>query len=484
MNTGKQSTPILLTTFIAVLLLLNSDRIFSQPNFEQVYYMGLQNIGHDITETSDHNFLFASGGYTGPDHSYFVKIDQAGAIIWKKDFAVSGLASGISAIETKDHKYAFLSEEQFSDPIAVVLRKAATSSAVNWVTKYPGSHTAPYFTYRSSNMEQAADSSFITIGYVQGSTNKCNAVSFSKTGAFNWYKEILPAIDMRGLQVKPTADSCYIALATYTNEVSSELIKLSSSGDVLWNKKLTNFIGNTLIVDGSNNFVIGGTGLASPGRATPVLLKYSSIGDSTSRVDYPNSTSRNMISNSMIMLHPNSFSIAVQSEKTTSNKYYAVVFNTDSLLNLYSTDTVTITKTNNCIEGVSVPNMTISAVSGGGYCLVGTIDSTAGYTPRTFVKVSSTFTAIQSPAISVDHTITVYPNPGSGIFQVSVDPSKNELFQFEVYDLKGQKLLRKELNGAVQITTIDCSGLPTGVYSYRILASGRILKTDKLVIIK
>ncbi len=484
MKTRKQLGFIKLAAVILILLLLNQSTISSQTTFEKVYYMGLQNIGHHIIETSDNNFLFVSGGYTGPDHSYFLKIDPTGNIIWKKDFSVSGLASGSWVIETKDNKYGLLSEEQFWDPIAIVLRKSTPSGSLNWTSKYPAPHSGPYAMYRSNSMEEGLDSSFVSIGCTQTGTNKCYASSFSKSGSFNWYKEILDSIDLVGLRIKATYDSCYIALANYTNEGNSQLIKLSKIGDVIWNKKLYNFIGNTLIVDSNNDFLIGGSALTLTNKATPVLSKYSFIGDSIWRADYSNITSKNIISNSMIMLNSNSFMIVVQSEKMTSNKYYGVVLNTDSLLNTISSDTVNLTKTNDCIYGVSVPNMSISSVSGGGYCLIGTIDSIASYTPRTFVKVSRTFTSISSFEKPDDNVLLMYPNPTTGILQIEYSLVKNEILQFEIYDLKGERLLVNKLKSEQKFATINCSRLSNGIYFYQMIVGNQISKTGKLVIAK
>ena len=484
MKKEKRLQIIKLGCLIMILLLANRNNLSSQTTFEKVYYMGLQNIGHHIIETSDNNFLFVSGGYTGPDHSYFLKIDPLGNIIWKRDYSVSGLASGIWVIETRDNKYGFLSEEQYYDPIAIVLRKATPTGAVNWTSKYPAPHTSPYVMYRSSSMEEGLDSSFVTIGCTQTGTNKCYASNFSKSGSFNWYKEILDTIDLIGLRIKPTYDSCYIAIANYGNEGNSQLIKLSKLGDVLWNKKLYNFVGNSLIIDGNNDFLIGGTALTPTNKATPVLSKYSFIGDSLWSVSYPNISSKNIISNSMIMLNSNSFLLAVQSEKITVNKYYGVVLNTDSLLNIISSDTVNVTKTNDCIYFVSVPNMSISSISGGGYCLIGTIDSVASYTPRTFVKVSRTFTGINSLEKPVDNAVKIYPNPTTGIFQIEYDLVKNGILQFEIYDIKGQKLLSNELISEEKTATIDCSSLSNGIYFYRAVIENQTFETGKLVIIR
>ncbi len=462
------------------LLVLNASALFSQTNFEKIYYMGDLSIGFHIIETSDNNFLFASGGHQGGSHSYFVKIDQKGNIIWKNDYFVSTLGSGVWVKEIKGNKYLLLSEEAYFDPVAVAFRKVEGNGFLKWTYKYPDvDHDPPYPQYRANSLEQGWDSSFVSIGYTDmgASGSKCHIISVSKNGTFNWYKEILGTLNLQGLRINKTRDSGYIVLANYTNELSSELIKLSSKGDVIWNKKLNNFTGNTIIIDSKNNFLLGGTGMTSKNKSTPVLLKYSFVGKSMWSVSYPNTTTKNIISYSMIMNNSNKFSFAVKSEKVTSDEYFAVVLNTDSLLNIFSTDTVNLTKTNNCGWG----GLSISNISGGGYCLIGTIDSIDIPNPRTFVKVShntaSSNTKIQSSSFKI------FPNPTNGIFQIINNLPENELFQFEIYDVRGQRRWIKEI-GREKNITIDCSELSSGIYFYHVLGGNQISKANKIIILK
>ncbi|MCC6690812.1 MAG: gliding motility-associated C-terminal domain-containing protein [Bacteroidia bacterium] len=165
----------------------------------------------------------------------------------------------------------------------------------------------------------------------------------------------------------------------------SQLIKLSNNGTVIWNKKLVNFVGNTIIIDSNNNFLVGGTSYVS-GKQTPTLLKYSDSGDSLWRVNHSNSTNRNMLSCSIIMHNKNLFSTAVQSEKGNTTGYYlSLVLHTDSLLNILSIDTVNITKG----KRVAIWDLMISKNSCNGYCLIGSVlDSAGAWGPRTFVKLS------------------------------------------------------------------------------------------------
>ncbi|HTB06060.1 MAG TPA: T9SS type A sorting domain-containing protein, partial [Bacteroidia bacterium] len=78
--------------------------------------------------------------------------------------------------------------------------------------------------------------------------------------------------------------------------------------------------------------------------------------------------------------------------------------------------------------------------------------------------------------------ITVYPNPGNGIFSIesSIPIDKSIIC---VYNTLGQELMQQKMNGS--LNTLDLSGQPAGVYLYHVLSEqGELLGKGKFVIKK
>jgi hypothetical protein len=75
-----------------------------------------------------------------------------------------------------------------------------------------------------------------------------------------------------------------------------------------------------------------------------------------------------------------------------------------------------------------------------------------------------------------DH-ITVFPNPGYGIFMVKSDVKMGSV---EVMNMKGEKVYSARIDA--DKATIDLTKHPEGVYFYRILSDRKIVATGKIVI--
>lgn len=92
--------------------------------------------------------------------------------------------------------------------------------------------------------------------------------------------------------------------------------------------------------------------------------------------------------------------------------------------------------------------------------------------------------------LPVEIKSSVYPNPFSGECRVLVNNPKSQSLEFEVYNLRGQKLLSKAVTSPSSTTEILWNGLdvsgkaqPAGIYLYRIhglgfSSTGRMLKLN------
>ena len=81
--------------------------------------------------------------------------------------------------------------------------------------------------------------------------------------------------------------------------------------------------------------------------------------------------------------------------------------------------------------------------------------------------------------------INLYPNPAKDL--LSIEYTANENYSgnllFEVFDLMGKKLMERVVNPG-ENTSVSSESLAQGVYVYKFLYNSKIVKKDKLVIIK
>lgn len=86
--------------------------------------------------------------------------------------------------------------------------------------------------------------------------------------------------------------------------------------------------------------------------------------------------------------------------------------------------------------------------------------------------------------INNNSNISIYPNPTNSNIQIDVS-KLNELgdLQFIVFDALGLEVKRQLITDA-EITNITLSELANGTYFYKVMEDGKLLKYDKLVLIK
>ncbi len=105
-----------------------------------------------------------------------------------------------------------------------------------------------------------------------------------------------------------------------------------------------------------------------------------------------------------------------------------------------------------------------------------TVDSAGKY----WVEVENIHGCIQSDTINIEErictgieeysteTYSVFPNPGTGIFNVELSKD-NTIQKIDVYNVLGEKILESSTTTNVHRDTIDLSDFPEGVYIFRII---------------
>jgi len=80
--------------------------------------------------------------------------------------------------------------------------------------------------------------------------------------------------------------------------------------------------------------------------------------------------------------------------------------------------------------------------------------------------------------------VTVYPNPANGDITIKYFIPQNENAEFSIYDLAGKKITSYLLNGENNQLTISLANLNPGIYLYNVVSNGKIVKQDKIVVIR
>lgn len=79
------------------------------------------------------------------------------------------------------------------------------------------------------------------------------------------------------------------------------------------------------------------------------------------------------------------------------------------------------------------------------------------------------------------YALSVFPNPGSGMFTVEFPVEPEESMYFRVTDLTGQTLLEQQLEPGTLQQTVKGGTLPDGLYFLQVVSEGKILATEKIV---
>ncbi len=79
-------------------------------------------------------------------------------------------------------------------------------------------------------------------------------------------------------------------------------------------------------------------------------------------------------------------------------------------------------------------------------------------------------------------SISIYPNPNDGIFNLVIESGKKEEFALEITNINGQVIIRKGFKPLTKIIyQIDLSKYPKGVYLVKIM-SNKINRTEKIIL--
>lgn len=86
--------------------------------------------------------------------------------------------------------------------------------------------------------------------------------------------------------------------------------------------------------------------------------------------------------------------------------------------------------------------------------------------------------------VDVDSGIEIYPNPGSGMFNIRITSASTHDFSLRIFDVTGRMVMKRaalEKTGQSLYSTVDLGGEPEGVYYMQIVSEHKVI-TAKVVI--
>jgi len=229
-----------LLLFASLCFLFTTVANAQQTTFSKVINDGpLQVVGYSVIKCFDNNYMLA-----GIDEgaALVLKLDTSGNIIWKKTIGNNngGVFTGI--IPTKDSDYVlagsiFNTVNSSNDFLCVKINSAGDTL---WTKEID----MGYNDYALS-VQQTYDNGYILAGYAgQNSpvTSKIAVVKLDSSGNLLWGKKFTGGnFDNCAYSIRQTPDSGYMMLG-YTDSLSNYdtrtiLMKITSDGNIVWTKK-------------------------------------------------------------------------------------------------------------------------------------------------------------------------------------------------------------------------------------------------------
>ncbi len=87
------------------------------------------------------------------------------------------------------------------------------------------------------------------------------------------------------------------------------------------------------------------------------------------------------------------------------------------------------------------------------------------------------------PTESNAHELFLFPNPNNGQMQLSYTLEKTQEGELQIIDMLGKKVSSYKLTGEANTLSINETELKEGIYLYRVVINGELVKTDRISIV-
>lgn len=196
---------------------------------------------YSMLETSDGNYFILgfSQSFGGGDYdTYLIKINSSGALLWQKIYGGSGNEHGREIIKTTDGNYVIVgSSNSFTASKDAFLMKIDLAGTVLWSKYYGG-----LMEEAGNSVKQCNDGGFILTGqtFNFGPDGDVYLVRTNSAGDTLWTKTFTDPLADEGISIVANNDGTYtfaVRDSTATTDVDIRIIKTTSTGNVIWNKR-------------------------------------------------------------------------------------------------------------------------------------------------------------------------------------------------------------------------------------------------------
>ncbi|MFV0500186.1 MAG: T9SS type A sorting domain-containing protein [Bacteroidales bacterium] len=114
-------------------------------------------------------------------------------------------------------------------------------------------------------------------------------------------------------------------------------------------------------------------------------------------------------------------------------------------------------------------------------------DDNTNYHPVLIAEPSNKSKAIRvKPNINnmFDANIKLSPNPAKDYITFTYDLPPKNIYTVSIYDSKGKEVIVKKLNSNKGVQSIELKNLRSGAYYYTIKDNNKVIKTDKIIVVK
>ncbi|MBI2722522.1 MAG: T9SS type A sorting domain-containing protein [Bacteroidetes bacterium] len=470
-------------TFLALILslILISGNICSQTYFEKVYSNPpYDQEGQDVLPTADGGYLIA--GYTNTSilndaDVLVIKSDAAGNEIWRKTYGGTKPDFPYHMLATTDGNYFLVgySQSYGGGDYDILLMKIDPAGTVLWTQTYGG-----WGNDIGRDVITTSDGNYVIVGSSNSpglADQNANLIKIDPSGNVLWSKFYGGTANDYGNSVRQTSDGGYIMLGkTFSYGVGNGdayLVKLNSNGDTTWTKTFggpQNDEGEyiTIAPDGGYAFLVRDS--SSAGKDIDVrFIKTDASGNVVwnkvyggNKKDTPKMVQTTSdggyiigaISRSFGWMNPDMWILKCNSlGDTTWARHYGG------------------TQNEHCYV--------VREMTDGSYIAIGKTGSYGPNLSAYFLKLNSqgTLTVGLEEQNKNPLTISVYPNPSTGIF--NIDLTEIGPANIHINDLLGKEIYTKSIN-KTGLESIQLNSKP-GIY-FMTLKTGKGEVTKKLIV--